>query len=36
MADYIVNFFNPVRLNTKPGDLSPNAFKPKSATQPTC
>ena len=34
VADYIVNFYNPVRLHSKLGYLSPNAFEHKSATQP--
>jgi len=33
VADYIVNFYNPVRLHSKLGNLSPNAFEQKSATQ---
>ena len=35
VADYIVNFYNSVRLHSKLGNLSPNAFEHKSATQPT-
>ena len=35
VADYIVNFYNSVRLPSKLGNLSPNAFEHKSATQPT-
>ncbi|CDS47920.1 Mobile element protein [Polaromonas sp. CG9_12] len=35
VADYIVNFYNSVRLHSKLGYLSPNAFEHKSATQPT-
>ena len=33
VADYIVNFYNSVRLHSKLGNLSPNAFEHKSATQ---
>ena len=33
VADYIVNFYNPVRLHSKLGNLSPNAFEQKSTTQ---
>ena len=32
VADYIVNFYNSVRLHSKLGYLSPNAFEHKSAT----
>ena len=37
VADYIVNFYNSVRLHSKLGYLSPIAFdiEHKSATQPT-
>ena len=35
VADYIVNFYNSVRLHSKLGNLSPNAFEHKSATQST-
>ena len=35
VVDYIVNFYNSVRLHSKLGNLSPNAFEHKSATQPT-
>ena len=35
VADYIVNFYNSVRLHSKLGYLSPNAFEHKSASQPT-
>ena len=35
VADYIVNFYNSVRLHSKLGYLSPNAFEHKSATQST-
>lgn len=35
VSDYIVNFYNSVRLHLKLGYLSPNAFEQKSATQPT-
>ena len=35
VADYIVNFYNSVRLHSKLGYLSPNAFERKSTTQPT-
>ena len=34
-ADYIVNFYNAVRLHFKLGNLSPSAFEHKSATPPT-
>ena len=33
LADYIVGFYNCRRLHSKPGNLSPNAFECKSATQ---
>ena len=33
VADYIVNFYNSVRLHSKLGYLSPNAFEQKLATQ---
>ena len=36
VADYIVNFYNSVRLHSKLGNLSPNAFAHKSASQPSC
>ena len=36
VADYIASFYNSVRLHSKLGNLSPNAFEHKSATQPTC
>ena len=32
VADYIVNFYNSVRLHSKLGYLSPNAFEQESAT----
>ena len=35
VAGYIVNFYNSMRLHSKPGYLSPNALERKSATQPT-
>ena len=35
VTDYIVNFYNSVRLRSKLGYLSPNAFEYKSASQPT-
>ena len=35
VADYIVNFYNAVRLNSKLGNLSPNAIEHQSATPPT-
>ena len=35
VADYIVNFYNSVRLHSTLGYLSPNAFEHKSASQPT-
>ena len=35
VADYIVNFYNSVRLHSKLGYLSPNAFEHKSASQST-
>ena len=35
VADYIVNFYNAVRLHSKLGNLSPNAFEHQSAIQPT-
>ena len=35
VADYIVNFYNSVRLHSKLGYLSPNAFEQESATQST-
>ena len=31
IADYIVGFYNSVRLHSTPGNLPPNAFKQKSA-----
>ena len=35
IADYIVNFYNSVRLHSTLGNLPPNAFEQKSAiTQP--
>jgi transposase InsO family protein len=34
VADYIVGFYNSTRLHSKLGNLSPNAFERKSATQP--
>lgn len=34
VADYIVGFCNCTRLHSTLGNLSPNAFKRKSATQP--
>ena len=34
VADYIVAFYNCERLHSKLGNLSPNAFERKSATQP--
>ena len=34
VADYIVGFYNCTRLHSKLGNLSPNAFKRQSATQP--
>ncbi len=33
IADYIVNFYNPVRLHSKLGNLSPNAFEHQSITK---
>ena len=33
VADYIVNFYNAVRLHSKLGKLSPNAFEHQSAIQ---
>jgi putative transposase len=33
VADYIVGFYNTVRLHSQLGNLSPNAFEHKSATQ---
>ena len=33
VADYIVGFYNCMRLHSKLGNLSPNAFERKSATQ---
>ena len=33
VADYIVNLYNSVRLHSKLGNLSPNAFEQKSATK---
>ena len=35
VADYFVNFYNSVRLHSKLGYLSPNAFEQESATQST-
>ena len=35
-ADSTVNFYNFVRLHSKPGNPSPNALGRKSASQPTC
>ena len=35
VADYIVNFYNSVRLHSKLRYFSPNAFEHKSASQPT-
>ena len=35
VADYIVNFYNSVRLHSKLDYLSPNAFEQESATQST-
>ena len=32
IADYIVSFYNSVRLHSKLGNLPPNAFEQKSAT----
>ena len=34
VADYIVGFDNSIRLHSKLGNLSPNAFERQSATQP--
>jgi putative transposase len=34
IADYIVNFYNNVRLHSKLGNLPPNAFEHQSAIQP--
>ena len=34
VADYIVGFYNSTRLHSTLGNLSPNAFERKSATQP--
>ena len=34
VADYIVGFYNSIRLHSKLGNLSPNAFERQSATQP--
>jgi len=34
VADYIVSFYNCTRLHSTLGNLSPNAFERKSATQP--
>ena len=37
IADYIVSFYNNVRLHSKLGNLPPNAFEQQSATkQPIC
>ena len=33
VADYIVGFYNSVRLNSKLGNLPPNAFEQQLATQ---
>ena len=33
IADYIVNFYNSIRLHSKLGNLSPNAFERESAIQ---
>lgn len=35
VADYIVNFYNPVRLHSTLGDLSPNAFEHQAALTDT-
>ena len=35
VADYIVNFYNAVRLHSELGNLSSNPFEYQSATQPT-
>ena len=35
VADYIVGFYNSMRLHSKLGNVSPNAFVRKSATQPS-
>ena len=32
VADYIVGFYNSIRLHSKLGNLSPNAFERQSAT----
>ena len=32
IADYIVGFYNAVRLHSKLGNLSPNAFEPESTS----
>ena len=34
VADYIVGFYNSIRLHSKLSNLSPNAFERQSATQP--
>ena len=34
VADYIVGFYNGIRLHSKLGNLSPNALERQSATQP--
>ena len=33
IADYIVGFYNSIRLHSKLGNLSPNAFERESAKQ---
>ena len=33
IADYIVRFYNPVRLHSKLGNLSPNAFERESTSK---
>ena len=34
IADYIVSFYNSVRLHSRLGNLPPNAFEPQSAITP--
>ena len=33
IADYIVGFYNSIRLHSKPGNLSPNAFERESTSK---
>ena len=33
IADYIVGFYNPVRLHSKLGNMSPNAFERESTSK---